>query len=176
MRVIAGKFKGLQLDYSITKECRPTKDRIKESIFSIIHDDCMDAKCLDLFAGSGSLSFEAISRGAIFVQCVDVEPKILKKNILKFNESLPLHVFKGNAQRFLQQTSMTFDIVFVDPPWTQSQLFFSSLKAIFEFDILNLDGYIICEHPKKVELSDFSVFKQKKYRDTMVSFIKRESV
>ena len=73
MRIISGKYKGLRLKFNKTVQLRPTKDRVKESLFSMLGDICDNAICLDLFAGTGALGLEAISRGAKYIDFVDVD-------------------------------------------------------------------------------------------------------
>ncbi|RAP29842.1 16S rRNA (guanine(966)-N(2))-methyltransferase RsmD [Candidatus Marinamargulisbacteria bacterium SCGC AG-343-D04] len=173
MRIIAGKYKGRTLDYKGSKDCRPTKDRIKEALFSVLNDRCEGATCLDLFAGSGSLGLEALSRGAEYVEFVDLDIDLVSKNIKRIKDELSVDVHKCEASRFIEKSKKKYDIIFLDPPWTKEDFFSSSLKAIFEFDILKKDGWIICEHPVRVDVKSCFIKKQKKYKDTVLTFIYR---
>ena len=174
MRVIAGKYKGLRLTFKITDVCRPTKDRVKESLFSMLADACLEAVCLDLFAGTGSLGFEALSRGADFVDFIDVDCSVLKKNAKIFPADIPIAIHKMKAEKFLIQASKKYDLIFIDPPWKRPQEFQNALKLITEFDILKPNGFIILEQEKiQIECEQLNVFKERKFGNTIIKILKK---
>ena len=121
MRVISGSARGRMLDAVPGKNTRPTTDKVKESVFNILQFRLYDAAMLDLFAGTGQMGIEALSRGAARAVFVDQAPKAL--------------------QRLAGQQ---FDVLFLDPPYG-GELLNSALKAVESFDILSPDGIIICE-------------------------------
>ena len=162
MRVIAGLFKGRKLVFKKSKLVRPTQDRVKETLFNIISDKIVDGVCLDLFAGSGSLGIEALSRGAKSIDFVDIDVTYVIKNLANIKADNCAEVFKSNAANYIKKAYKKYDIIFLDPPWSELILFERSLKAIFEFDILNNEGIIICEHPQ--EVNDFYLFKEIKQK------------
>lgn len=174
MRIIAGKYKSRKLVFKKSILLRPTQDRVKETIFNIISNKLENSICLDLFAGSGSLGFEAVSRGAKKVDLVDTNVEFLYKNLESINSDKSAKIFKKNALSYIKSTEQLFDIIFLDPPWTKSDLFEHSLKAIFEFDILNSNGIIICEHPKEYdEFYSFNVNAQKKFGNKKISILEK---
>lgn len=172
MRIISGKYKSRKLVFKKSQELRPTQDRVKESIFNIIASKISDSTCLDLFAGSGSLGFEAISRGAKRVDFVDVDVEYVKKNHILLKEDSAANIFRTNALSFLKNKQSQYDIIFLDPPWKHLHFFDRSLKAIFEFDILKKNGIVVCEHPVKIfEFYSFNVINQKTFGDKTVSIL-----
>ena len=168
MRIISGKYKGKKLDGYNIDGTRPTMDRVKESVFGMIQNKIKDSNCLDLFAGSGSLGFEALSNGAntcYFIDNNNIVINILKKNLneLKCNNGIVVYSdFKKALEKFKNENKK-FDIIFLDPPY-KLNLINDCLKTIKEFDILNNDGIIICEYENEV-IADhyFELIKEKKY-------------
>ena len=122
MRVIAGRYKGRQLQFGSDKQHRPTKDRVKESIFNMIQGSCENAVVWDAFAGTGSLGIEALSRGASHVMFTDINSKCVKMNTSWLEETQNYNIIKQSALQFLKDTELKFDIVFLDPPWNQLEL------------------------------------------------------
>lgn len=120
VRIIAGKYKGRKIEVIDLPGLRPTHDRIRETLFNWLMEDVPDAECLDLFAGTGALGFEALSRGAKSVTFVDSEPAVLKA-IASNAERLGVHAIDTQRVRFPKQlpslADNTFDIAFVDPPF-----------------------------------------------------------
>lgn len=183
MRIIAGKYKGRRLKEPDFKTTRPTKDRIREAVFSIIAGSVPGAKVLDIFSGSGAYGLEALSRGAesvVFIEkgkrCIDV----ISENIRLFearnsSKIMPMDAFK--AIRDLAEASMRFDLIFADPPYNTA-LAKKILIMINRYDILSRFGLAIIEHHKDESIFDMedgiSIYKQKAYRDIFVSiFIKK---
>lgn len=167
MRVIAGKFKGRKLDIPKTT-LRPTLDRTKETLFNILQTYVPNAKVLDLFAGSGGLGLEAISRGAEFCVFVDINKdasKIIKANCEKCGVqnasvvNLPYDVaITGLKQKF--------DLVFADPPYADG-FYYDILKRLEKSDLLAKDAIVVLEHDTETELPD-SVGNLSKYRQKIM--------
>ena len=124
MRIISGKFKGRILKNFQADHIRPTTDRVKETLFNILQSYVEDAKVLDLFSGTGNLSFECVSRGAASVESVEKHPKSLK--IIQDNMKLlgigrEMRVYNQDVFIFLKRTkSEPFDLIFIDPPFTEA--------------------------------------------------------
>lgn len=172
MRIIAGKRRGHKLLSPATSETRPTLDRIKESMFSIIQGYIIDATVVDVFAGTGSLGLEAASRGAKEVFLVDKSPvtfPILKQNIekLKFEDFChPLNTDAYSALNYLSDNNKVFDIIFIDPPYLKNMIP-KALEIVKEKNMLNVDGIIvtkidtseeICEGYKNIKLTNKRVY------------------
>lgn len=146
MKIIAGLAKGTKLAGPKHLNIRPTENRVKEAIFSIIHFQIQNSTVLDLFAGSGQLALEALSRGAAFSTCVDnsrYANKIQIENFKKAKLSDKVKLVVCDAVKFCKKNNDTFDFVFLDPPYG-SKLLFDVLKIIYKN--LNPFGRIICEH------------------------------
>ncbi len=127
IRLISGKWKGRKLEVMDSEGLRPTIDRVRETLFNWLMYEINGARCLDLFAGSGALGFEALSRGARFVQFVELNKKVSKSlvtNMKKLEpESTDVDVTIGSALDFLSRfQGVGFDIVFLDPPFGEKLL------------------------------------------------------
>jgi len=151
MQIIAGKFKGRRLKHPKQRELRPTQQRVKEALFSIIQAALPGAKFLDLCCGSGGIGIEALSRGAGRVVFVDLDIRLVKENLRGVEGNADVH--RRDVVKYLQKTSDQFDIVFLDPPWNDTSLYEAALKAIFEFDILAQAAWLICEHRSNQDVS-----------------------
>ena len=169
MRVISGCVRGLKLVSPEGESTRPTLDRVKEAVFNITAPYLCDSVILDLFAGSGALGIEALSRGAKKVYFIDNSSdaiKCVKQNISngKFLDSSV--VIKADAASFLSECKEKFDIIFIDPPYSKN-MYFSTLSLIQKNDCLSDNGLIIIEWDSRVgfnnEIDYFEVFKEKKY-------------
>ena len=146
MRVISGSARGRKLKEPVGFEIRPTSDMVKESVFNIIQFDIEGRRVLDLFAGTGQLGIEAMSRGARSVVFVDSRPnavKLIKENLKLCGFSDDASVYARDALSYLKSDEK-FDLIFVDPPYDM-QLTGKALEKIIEFDKLNTNGIIICE-------------------------------
>ncbi len=177
MRVISGKYKGINLDGFNIEGTRPTMDRVKESMFAMIQGSIKNSICLDLFAGSGSLGIEALSNGAKYCYFIDNSNdiyRILKANLAKIKDNNYKIIFK-NYKQFLKDCvdiKLKFDIIFLDPPY-KLNLINDILKYIYENKLLSEDGIIVCEYESEV-LSDnnFSLIKHKKYGSKLINIYK----
>ena len=144
MRVITGTARGRKLKTPPDYDVRPTTDNVKECLFNIINFDIEGRRVLDLFAGTGQLGIEALSRGAAEVVFVDASPASVA--LVKENLSLckfTAQVLRCDALAFLQR-AQKFDLIFVDPPY-DADLYDSVLKNIILFDILSENGIIVME-------------------------------
>ena len=182
MRVVAGKYRGKNLASPKDDRVRPTTTRIKETLFNVLQGYSQDAVVLDLFAGSGALGIECISRGAKEVTFVDNSKdsiELVRKNLqgIDGNFKVVNSDFSG-VLRNAYVTGKKFDMIFVDPPYA-SGLGELALGMIFDLDLLDKDGVIVFEHgaEKTYEVSD-SRYKQrtKKMGTVVAEFISRKSV
>ena len=153
MRVITGSARGRKLKTPENYDIRPTADSVKEAVFNILQFDIEGRRVLDLFAGTGQLGIEALSRGAAEVVFVDESResvRIVKENLKTCGLSAP--VFQTNALDFLRSCGQ-FDLIFVDPPY-DAGLYKPVLERINAIDILSDGGIIICEARRETALPD----------------------
>jgi len=179
LRVIAGVVKGRRLKAPKGLKTRPTSDRTKESLFNIIGSRIVNAKFLDLYAGTGAISIEAISRGAERSVLVENDPraiKVIRENLQltgldDYAEILSQSV--ESAIKSLSVKDMTFDIIFMDPPYLKG-LIEPCLTEINKGKVLASGGLIIAESSKLDVLPEsvgsFRLFRKEKYGDTVLSF------
>lgn len=154
MRVITGTARGVVLKTPDGDLTRPTTDRVKEALFSIIQFDIPCAKVLDLFGGTGQLGIEALSRGAkhaVFVDHREEACALIRENLKRTKLSEHAAVVKSDYQNYLSRCKEKFDIIFLDPPYAEVFLE-NALKRITEIDILHSSGIIIAERPLGKEL------------------------
>ena len=165
MRVITGKARGIQLKTPDGMLTRPTADRVKEALFSIINFDIPGAKVLDLFGGTGQLGIEALSRGAesaVFVDSREESCKLIRENLKRTKLEQNAKVIRSDYLDYLNRCRETFNIILLDPPYAEVYLE-NALKRITEIDILQSDGIIITERPLGKELPwDFEGFTRSK--------------
>ena len=165
MRVVAGKAKGVTLKTPEGMQTRPTADRVKEAMFSIIQFDLPGAAVLDLFGGTGQLGIEAISRGAksaVFVDAADKACGLIRENLKRARMESEGRIVKGDYLSFLKSCREKFDVILLDPPYAEDFLE-KSLKMITEIDILQSGGIIVAERPLEKELSlDFKGYSRSK--------------
>ena len=185
MRVISGKSRGKKLIALESKNTRPTLDRVKEALFSKIQNRIPEATVLDLFAGTGALGIEALSRGAKEAVFCDIEPeaiKIIKKNVQgtkNLEKSIIMNLdYKGTLEKLSIQHKK-FDIIFLDPPY-KTNFATESLKKIIMSNLLTEDGIIIIETDdisKKEEILrevEVDIFDERKYGSVWLIFIRKE--
>ena len=154
MRVITGKARGIQLKTPEGMLTRPTADRVKEALFSIINFDIPGASVLDLFGGTGQLGIEALSRGArsaVFVDSREDACKLIRENLKRTKLEADAKVVRSDYLDFLNRTREQFDIILLDPPYAEVFLE-NALKRITEIDILRSGGIIVAERPLGKEL------------------------
>jgi 16S rRNA (guanine(966)-N(2))-methyltransferase RsmD len=180
MRVISGKARGVQLKTPDGMQTRPTADRVKEAMFSIIHFDLPNAKVLDLFGGTGQLGIEAISRGAAcatFVDDGDAACRLIRENLKKTHFESVGNVVRSDYSSFLRNCREKYDIIILDPPYAEIFLE-NALKIITEIDILQSRGIIITERPLGKELlcefSGYARSKDYKYGKTLIALYRKD--
>ena len=181
MRIISGTRRGHKLHEFEGYDVRPTTDRVKESIFNLIQHYVPSARVLDMFGGSGALSFEALSRGADYAVILDNDRKsveLIKKNLhdLKFEDIC--EVREISSFDYVKKCTDKFDIIFLDPPYNQGFIE-PALSAISEYGLLSLDGIVLLESDNTDFKNDFPgliMEKQRRYGRTFVTIYKRAEV
>lgn len=150
MRIITGSARGTKLMTLEGESTRPTSERVKESVFSMLQFDIEGRRVLDLFGGSGQLGLEALSRGAVQATIVDSNPeavKIIKANAQKTKLYDKCVILTKDYKSFLKGSKEKFDIIFLDPPY-DSDMLADSLRIIIEQDMLSYNGFIMLESDK----------------------------
>lgn len=171
MRVISGKYGGRKLKSVPGESTRPTSDKVKESIFNILGPYFDGGRCLDLFAGSGGLSIEAISRGMDHAVLVDKNSeaiKIIKENIEMTKEANKFDVYRNDANRAIEMLAAKnnpFDILFIDPPYFEQEIV-KQLEKILSLNLLADKAVIVCEVGRKVDLPN-EIGLAKQFRSTV---------
>jgi 16S rRNA (guanine(966)-N(2))-methyltransferase RsmD len=148
VRIIAGEARGRKLKSVPGTDTRPTSDRVKEAMFSILQFHLEGRRILDLYAGTGQLGIEALSRGAR--ECVFVEQSAAAVSVIRENTKLfdkRAVVRAGEALRWLEDSNERFDIILLDPPFG-TKLVEKTLNKLFAKDMLNTGGFILCEAGK----------------------------
>jgi 16S rRNA (guanine966-N2)-methyltransferase len=178
MRIIAGRFKGRNLATVKGHLIRPATDRARQTMFDIlVHRlDLETCTVLDLFAGTGSIGIEALSRGAQHVTFVDNSKEsvaCIARNVAVIGCERSATIHRSNASLFLRQLKEQFDIIFVDPPYRYEQT--SELcQTILSETLLKRDGYLIVEHPAMMQFKDIAygrVTLEKRFGTTVLTFI-----
>ena len=180
MRVITGKARGVLLKTPDGMQTRPTTDRVKEALFSIINFDIPGAKVLDLFGGTGQLGIEALSRGAksaVFVDAREDACKIIRENLKRTKLEELGKVVRSDYLDYLRRSKERFDIILLDPPYAEVFLE-NALKCITEIDILQTGGIIVTERPLGKELpfefEGFTRSKDYKYGNTLLTLYRKD--
>ncbi len=146
LRIIGGRWRGTKLRFPDVEAIRPTPDRVRETLFNWLAPVISGARCLDLFAGSGALGFEALSRGAREVVFVDRDARVagyLQETLARLNSN-DAEVLVNDAQRYLKETSGKFDVVFLDPPFGAAMLQ-ETCAALQAANCLTSGGFVYLE-------------------------------
>ena len=169
MRVVSGKYGGRPLKTLDGKTTRPTTDKVKGAIFNMIGPYFDGGRVLDLYAGSGSLGIEAVSRGmesAVLVEKDRRAQAIVAENIAMTKEGARFELLKMESSRALEQLTGQFDLVLLDPPYAKEQII-SDIEKMAERKLLSEDIMVVCETDKSVDLpeevADLGIWKQKIY-------------
>ncbi len=183
MRVIGGHARGRRLKVPKGRGLRPTSARVKEALFDILPHDLSGAKVLDLFAGTGNVTIEALSRGAteaILIDSSNESGKAIRENLrrLRLAERTKVWVVPvARGVRLLARRGETFDMIFLDPPYEQGRLA-PSIKAVAEGGLLRPAGVLIAEHSFREQLESrygtLVLVDQRRYGSTRLSFFKQE--
>lgn len=175
MRIISGKYKGRRINPPKNLPVRPTTDMCKEALFNILNNNFnfAELRILDLFAGTGSISYEFASRGAEPITSVDGDMgcvTFIKKTAKEFD--MDITAIKSDVFKFLEKSKANYDIIFADPPYGMEQNDFEKIVAlIFENGILNEEGMLIVEHSKYTKLEHLEHFSFAKiYGGSVFSF------
>ena len=178
MRVITGSARGRKLKTPENRDIRPTTDNVKESLFNILQFDIEGRQVLDLFAGTGQLGIECLSRGAAGVTFVDADReavRIVRENLKTCGMTAP--VFQEDALQFLNR-GQRFDLIFIDPPY-DSGLYEPVLERINLVDILSDGGIIVCEARREKDLppmiAPYHKSKEYRYGSVKLCMYKKES-
>ncbi|MCX7118179.1 MAG: 16S rRNA (guanine(966)-N(2))-methyltransferase RsmD [Legionellales bacterium] len=150
VQIIGGQFRGKKLQFPEIEGLRPTPNRVRETLFNWLMHDIRDAHCLDAFAGSGALGFEAFSRGAevTLLEKDQLAFRYLQKSALSF-QSTKLKVIKTNALTYFHETRDIFDIIFLDPPFLSDALP-ECLASLTSSNVLKIGGLIYIESPVEI--------------------------
>jgi 16S rRNA (guanine966-N2)-methyltransferase len=171
IRICGGIFRSRRLECP-ARGVRPTTDRVKEAIFSTLAPDLNAAKVLDLFAGSGNLGIESLSRGALQVTFVDKSSlctRFIEKNLATLGVHESAKVIKSDVFAFVRQCTEEFNLIFMDPPYDKG---LASNMAPHVYNLLKIGGILTIEH-SPYEVIDIQPWKTKTYGDTMITYIKR---
>lgn len=182
MRVIGGKAKGRRLAVPKGRTVRPTADRIKEALFNILPRDFSGMRILEIFAGTGSLSIEALSRGAesaLLVEASERSARVIRENLQRLGFQKRGQVWTMSVARALRSVAKqgeSFDLIFLDPPYDKT-LVGSSLELIARCVRLNPGAIVVAEHSVREAVQpsygSLSLNDQRRYGDTLLSFFKR---
>lgn len=180
MRIVSGEFKGLRINAPKNLPVRPTTDMAKEALFNILNNRYYfdELVVLDLFSGTGNISYEFASRGCPNITAVDGHfgcVKFIDATASKMN--LPIHAQKGDVYGFLEKTSQQYDLIFADPPYDLPQESFEQLpEIVFRRGLLKKGGCLIVEHEKHMNLDSTPYFVEKrKYGSSVFSFFSKET-
>jgi len=180
MRIISGTSKGRKLVTLKSQSLRPTSDRVKESIFNILREKIEGGMVLDLFAGTGNLGIEALSRGAkkvIFVEKGRHALGLIQRNLAQFGLEGRSEVIPTDANRaigILKQRGKTFDLIFMDPPYEKG-LIEETLTKLNSHQIYHRDSILVIEHHRRELLppiiNRWNLIRQRQMGDTVISFL-----
>jgi 16S rRNA (guanine(966)-N(2))-methyltransferase RsmD len=180
MRIISGTSKGRKLVTPRSQSLRPTSDRVKESIFNILQDDIVGKVVLDLFAGTGNLGIEALSRGAkktIFVEKGRQALRLIQRNLTQFGLEERSEILPKDANRaigILKQKGESFDLILMDPPYEKG-LIQRTLMKLNSYPIYHEDSILVIEHNRREPLSTvmdgWNLIRQRRIGDTLISFL-----
>ncbi|MFI5250813.1 MAG: 16S rRNA (guanine(966)-N(2))-methyltransferase RsmD [Bacteroidota bacterium] len=183
MRIIAGEYRGRRLQMTQDASIRPATARVKGSIFNMLQNrlSLFNANVLDLFAGSGSLSFEALSRGAKSVVLVDTGRSaidVMNNNVQMLHCEDKCTILQADAMEYIAHCREKFDLIFADPPYRYEDT--SNIpEQVFDKNLLRKDGFLIIEHSKDTVFEESKAFirsVQKEYGGTLISFFNQPNL
>lgn len=180
MRIISGTSRGRRLVAPKNQSLRPTSDRVKESIFNILGEGVKGKMVLDLFAGTGNLGIEALSRGAkrtLFVEKGRQALRIIQRNLLQCGVERRSEIIPKDVNRaigILRERGESFDVIFMDPPY-QKGLIQKTLTKLSSYRIFHEDSILVIEHDRREPLPEtvegWDLIRQRKIGDTLISFL-----
>ncbi len=182
MRITGGTAKGQQLKVPEHVRMRPTTDRVREAVFSLLASyECAWERVLDLYAGTGALGIESLSRDAVWVDFVDREPRccaIIKQNLEKTGFIRNAHVYCAAVNKALTFLDGIYDVVFMDPPYSDTALE-NVIEQLDNSDCIGDGSLIVVSHSSRVLLSAcygrLHICKERRYGDTGISLFLREA-
>ena len=179
MRVITGSARGVRLLTPKGLDTRPTAERVKEAVFSIVQFEIEGRSVLDLFAGTGQMGIEALSRGAreaVFVDAARDAAALVRENLKRARLDRQAQVVQSDSLSYLAACRRKFDLIFLDPPYAED-LLEKSLQKISEIDILSDGGIIICERPAGKahpgQIPGLTAGKDYRYGKTLISLYRK---
>lgn len=179
MRIISGKYKGRRISPPKNLPVRPTTDMSKEALFNILnnHFNFSELKVLDLFSGTGNISYEFASRGCEPITSVDGDMgcvNFIKKTAQEFD--FDITAIKSDVFKFLEKSKASYDIIFADPPYGMEQKEFEKIiQLVFENELLEEDGMMVIEHSKHTKLNHMENFSfDRNYGGSVFSFFEFE--
>ncbi|WP_264521033.1 RsmD family RNA methyltransferase [Flavobacterium sp. N1994] len=180
MRIISGKYKGRRIAPPKNLPVRPTTDMSKEALFNVLnnHFNFSELKVLELFAGTGSISYEFASRGCTPILCIDGDigcVNFIKKTAKEFD--FDITAIKSDVFKFLEKHTGNYDIIFADPPYGLAQKEFEKIiEMIFESELLDEEGMLVVEHSKYTKLDHMANYSfQKNYGGSVFTFFEFEN-
>jgi 16S rRNA (guanine(966)-N(2))-methyltransferase RsmD len=180
MRIISGKYKGRRIAPPKNLPVRPTTDMSKEALFNVLnnHFNFSELKVLELFAGTGSISYEFASRGCSPILCIDGDMgcvNFIKKTAKEFD--FDITAIKSDVFKFLEKHHGNYDIIFADPPYGLAQKEFEKIiEQIFKNELLDEEGMLVVEHSKYTKLDHMANYSfQKNYGGSVFTFFEFES-
>lgn len=162
MRIISGSLKGRRFSPPKNFKARPTTDFAKENLFNILNNtfEFTNSKILDLFAGTGSISFEFASRGSKSITCIELNFnhfKFIKKTIDELELSSIIRAIRGDSFKFIEKTTEKYNLIFADPPYDLKDSE-TIPDLVLKNQLLNADGLLIFEHSGRVSFNDHPHF------------------
>ena len=181
MRIIGGKARGMSLKTIEGDSTRPTRDMVREALFSILMAKVPESHFLDLFAGSGAVGLEALSRGAEFATFIDINPKctlIIKENIVKAHFSECAQVFNVDYKKAISKLKEErYDLIYVDPPYNK-EMGIDAIQRLSDGNVLKEDGIIVLEtdtyEDVPEEIGRYVIFNYKRYGRNILSLLRRK--
>ena len=177
MRIIGGSGRGIRINIPKSLKLRPTTDLCKEALFNILNNEFnfTNIKVLDLFCGSGGISYEFASRGTKKITSVDSNIRSL--NFIKkfsYDQKFEISVIRSDVFTYIKKINTEFDVIFADPPYDYEDIkYVSIINEIFKKNCIKSDGYLIIEHSSRKDFIKHPNFnKSKKYGDSILSFFK----
>lgn len=181
MRIISGIHKSKRVFAPKNLPVRPTTDMAKEALFNILNNTYYfdQVSFLDLFSGTGNISYEFASRGCNNITAVDAYYGCVKFiSTTAKNLDVSIDAYKSDVYKFLEKTRLKSDIIFADPPYDfEKEKFENIVELVFKNELLNTEGVLIIEHSKHTDVSDNKHFTySKKYGGNMFSFFEKEEL
>lgn len=179
MRIISGYYKGRRIDLPKNLNLRPTTDMAKESLFNVLNNllDFDEVDALDLFSGTGSISYELVSRGINSVLAVEQNGQHTRfiESVIRKLEMENMRILRMDVFQFFKTNKRSFDLVFADPPYDMPEL--ETLPdLIFANELINPEGIFVLEHPKRSTFTEHpNFFNHRKYGNVNFSFFRNTS-